>query len=136
MTDKIVKSESEWRRELSPEEYRIAREKGTEPAFSHKGFPKAPGVFRCVACGEALFESDSKYESGCGWPSFTEPREDSAVEEHEDLSFGMRRTEVTCSRCDAHLGHVFPDGPTDRGGMRYCINGTVLRFEPKDDAVE
>ena len=136
MTDKIMKSEEEWRRELTPEQYHIAREKGTERPFSHPGFEKKPGVFHCVACGQALFESDSKYESGCGWPAFTEPKDDEALVEHDDRSFGMRRTEVTCSRCDAHLGHVFPDGPQERGGLRYCINGTVLRFEPKDFAVE
>lgn len=136
MTDKIVKTDEEWRRELTPEQYYIARAKGTERAFSHKGFPNKPGVFRCVACGQALFESDSKYDSRCGWPSFTEPLESEAVEEHDDASYGMRRTEVVCSRCDAHLGHVFPDGPADRGGLRYCINGTVLRFEPKKDAIE
>ena len=136
MSDKIMKSEEEWRRALSPEEFHIAREKGTERAFSHPGFPKKDGVFRCVACGQALFESDDKFESGCGWPSFSAPLEEEVVEEHDDRSFGLRRTEVTCSRCDAHLGHVFPDGPRERGGLRYCINGTVLRFEPKEDAVD
>ncbi|MEL6979572.1 MAG: peptide-methionine (R)-S-oxide reductase MsrB [Pseudomonadota bacterium] len=136
MSDKIVKSDAQWRRELTPEQYRIAREKGTERPFSHAGFPKKPGVFHCVACGQALFESDAKFESYCGWPSFTEPQEGGALEEHRDVSHGMVRTEVTCSRCDAHLGHVFPDGPTDRGGLRYCINGAVLQFVPKEDAVE
>lgn len=136
MSEKIVKSDEQWRRELTPEQYRIAREKGTERPFSHPGFPKKPGVFHCVACGQALFESDSKYESHCGWPSFTAPQSDGALEEHDDRSHGMVRTEVTCSRCGAHLGHVFPDGPADRGGLRYCINGLVLRFEPEDDAVE
>lgn len=136
MSDKIIKSEEQWRRELTPEQYHIAREKGTERAFSHPGFPKSPGRFHCVACGQALFESDAKYESGCGWPSFTEPLVDDVVDEHDDRSFGMRRTEVTCSRCDAHLGHVFPDGPSARGGLRYCINGLVLRFEPETEAVE
>ena len=136
MADKIVKSDAEWRLELSREEYHIAREKGTERPFSHPGFPKQPGVFYCVACGHPLFESDSKYESGCGWPAFTEPLDEDALEEHADRSFGMERTEVVCGQCDAHLGHVFPDGPADRGGLRYCINGTVLRFQPKDGAVE
>lgn len=135
MTDKLVKSDAEWREVLSPEEYRIARQKGTERPFSHPGFPKGPGVFCCVACGAPLFESEDKFESGCGWPAFSKPAEDAALEEHEDLSFMMRRTEVTCSRCDAHLGHVFPDGPAERGGLRYCINGTVLRFEPAEGAV-
>lgn len=135
MSDKIVKSEAEWRQSLTPEQYRIAREKGTERAFSHPGFPKQPGLFRCAACGAPLFEQDDKFESGCGWPSFTKPLEEAAVEEHEDRSFMMVRTEVTCSRCDAHLGHVFEDGPADRGGLRYCINGAVLKFEPADGAV-
>lgn len=135
MPDKIVKSEAEWREILTPEQYHIAREKGTERPFSHPGFPKAPGLFRCAACDAPLFESAEKFESGCGWPAFSKPKDAGALEEHEDLSFMMRRTEVTCGRCGAHLGHVFEDGPQERGGLRYCINGTVLRFEPKEGAV-
>ncbi len=130
MSEKILRSDDEWRALLTPEQYEIARNKGTERAFSHPGFEKGEGVFRCVGCGAPLFESGAKFESGCGWPSFDKPMSGSAIDEHDDRSFMMRRTEVVCSRCDSHLGHVFPDGPTETG-LRYCINGAVLDFEPK-----
>lgn len=127
---KIKKTDEEWRAQLTPEEFRIARQAGTERPFSQAPFPKGPAVFRCVCCGAELFESDAKYESGCGWPSFTAPSEAAAVEERMDVSHGMRRVEVLCAQCDAHLGHVFPDGPGP-DGLRYCINAAVLKHEPK-----
>lgn len=132
MADKITRTDAEWRTLLSPQQYDIARKKGTERAFSHPGFEKGEGVFRCVGCGAPLFESGSKFESGCGWPSFDRPLAAETIEEHDDRSFMMRRTEVVCARCDSHLGHVFPDGPTETG-LRYCINGAVLEFEKQDD---
>ena len=131
MAEKISKAESEWRRELTPEQYHILREKGTERAFTGEyALTKAGGVYRCAACGQELFASDSKFESGCGWPSFFQPIGQDRVEDHEDLSHGMRRIEVTCSRCDSHLGHVFPDGPRPTG-LRYCINSVSLKLQPK-----
>lgn len=132
MSQKIIRSEAEWRALLTPHQYDIARKKGTERAFSHPGFEKGDGVFRCVGCGAPLFESEAKFESGCGWPSFDRPISEVALEEHDDRSFMMRRTEVVCARCDSHLGHVFPDGPTATG-LRYCINGAVLDFEKEGD---
>ncbi|MFV0473846.1 MAG: peptide-methionine (R)-S-oxide reductase MsrB [Pikeienuella sp.] len=127
---KIVKSDAEWRAALDPETYRVTRRAGTEPPGSHPGFPKAAGTFRCACCDAPLFDAGTKYESGCGWPSFYAPIEESAVEEKEDLSHMMRRTEVLCTRCDAHLGHVFPDGPRPTG-LRYCMNGVAMKFEPE-----
>ena len=132
MNRKIRKSEAEWKAVLSPEQYRILREKGTERAFSgalydHKG----DGTYVCAACGQPLFDSGAKYDSGCGWPSFYQPEDAGAVETQEDLSGGRVRTEVLCSRCDSHLGHVFEDGPNPTG-LRYCINSAALDFE--DDA--
>ena len=130
MSEKVEKSEAEWQAELTPEQYYVTRRHGTERAFSHPyDREKRPGMYRCVCCGAALFRSEAKFDSGTGWPSFTAPVSDAAVAEHVDRSWFMRRTETRCARCDAHLGHVFPDGPAPTG-LRYCMNGTSLRFEP------
>jgi len=129
--EKIKKSDAEWREELSPEEYQILREKGTEQAFTGEYYKtKTPGTYLCRACGNELFSSDTKYESGSGWPSFYEPLKPDAVEEHADDSYGMRRVEITCGRCGSHLGHVFPDGPQPTG-QRYCMNSASLKLDPK-----
>ena len=126
---KIQKTEEEWRKELTPEQYAILRKKGTEPAFSGALYRNhADGMYHCAACGAELFKSDTKFESGSGWPSFFLPADQSAIETHEDMSYGMRRVEVTCARCGGHLGHVFPDGPKPTG-LRYCINSASLKFE-------
>src|SRR4051812_32556709 len=131
MTDKIRKSEEQWRKELSPEQYHVTREKGTERAFTGAYWDNhKDGLYRCIGCGTPLFKSDTKFDSGTGWPSFTEPMLKDAVELHEDGTFGMRRVEVTCKKCGAHLGHVFPDGPGPTG-QRYCINSCSLNFEEK-----
>ncbi|WP_209425664.1 peptide-methionine (R)-S-oxide reductase MsrB [Pararhodobacter sp. SW119] len=132
MSEKITKSETEWREQLSDLAYKVTRKHGTERAFTHDDFPKAPGVFRCTCCGAELFDQARKFESGSGWPSFWAPIEDAPIATTEDRSFFMRRTEVHCDRCDAHLGHVFPDGPQPTG-LRYCINGVALDFEPKSE---
>lgn len=131
MVEKIKKTEEEWRRELTPEQYHILREKGTERAFTGEyAHTKTGGVYKCGACGLELFSSDTKYDSGSGWPSFFDPMSSDRVETHEDNTFGMRRVEVTCARCGSHLGHVFPDGPRPTG-LRYCINSASLKLEPK-----
>lgn len=129
MADKIVKSDAEWRAQLSDLAYKVTRKHGTERAFTHDDFPKEPGRFDCTCCGQPLFDQASKFDSGTGWPSFWAPIDAQAVEEKDDSSFFMRRTEVLCSRCDAHLGHVFPDGPQPTG-LRYCMNGVALEFRP------
>ena len=130
--EKVKKSEQEWRQELTPEQYEVVRNKGTEAPFtSELNDVKEPGQFVCVACGQPLFSSDNKFDSGTGWPSFDRPMDDESVETEADNSLLMRRTEVLCSRCDAHLGHVFDDGPADTTGQRYCINGCALEFKPE-----
>ena len=126
---KIVRSEAEWRTQLTYEQYHVLREKGTERPFTGVLTEnRETGNYHCAGCGTLLFQSDAKFDSHCGWPSFMLPANSNAVEEHEDLSFGMRRVEVTCARCGGHLGHVFPDGPRPTG-LRYCINSASLNFE-------
>jgi peptide-methionine (R)-S-oxide reductase len=130
--EKLDLPESEWKKRLSPEQYHVLREAGTERAFTGiYNDTKAPGVYRCAGCGAELFTSDAKFDSGSGWPSFVEPASTNAVVEHSDVSHGMRRTEVRCAKCDGHLGHVFPDGPSDSTGLRYCMNSASLDFKPK-----
>ena len=129
---KIVKTDAEWRAHLSPEEYRVLREKGTErPSTGEYDHHFEPGDYVCKGCGEVLFTSDAKFDSGCGWPAFYEAADKSKVVEHDDVTFGMRRVEVTCANCGGHLGHVFPDAPQTPTGLRYCINSASLGFKPR-----
>src|SRR3954471_11467101 len=128
----IPQSEEEWQKNLSPEQYAVLRQKGTEAPFTGKYVhEKKDGMYRCAACGAELFDSSTKFDSGSGWPSFTEPAVAAAVETRTDASYGMVRTEVVCRRCGGHLGHVFDDGPRDAGGLRYCINGCALALEKR-----
>lgn len=127
---RIVKTDAEWRAQLGELAFHVTRQHATERPFSHDGTPDGAGTYRCTCCGAPLFSSAARYDAGCGWPSFTAPVAAPAIDEHLDLALGMRRTEVRCSECDAHLGHVFPDGPRATGGLRYCINGVALDFAP------
>lgn len=137
MSDKVVKTDEEWRKQLTPEQYEVARKKGTERAFTGKYYKMdEQGVYHCVACDNLLFTSETKFDSGCGWPSYFKPVSEHAVKHVEDNSHGMRRTEVVCAKCGAHLGHVFPDAPQTPTGQRYCINSVILKFEKKGDAKE
>jgi peptide-methionine (R)-S-oxide reductase len=129
-TNRVSKTDEEWRQQLTPEQYYVTRQHGTERAFSNPlNGEKREGMFNCICCGAPLFSSDTKFDSGTGWPSFWAPIEKGAVSEHDDRSWLMRRTEVRCATCDGHLGHVFPDGPKPTGA-RYCMNGTALKFDP------
>lgn len=132
-TKKVTKTEEDWKRELTPEEYHVLREKGTERAFKGAYYnTKERGMYLCAACGQELFSSDTKFDSGTGWPSFYKPASDLSVESHDDVSYGMHRTEVMCSRCGSHLGHVFDDGPNPTG-KRFCINSVSLKLKKENE---
>lgn len=134
MADKINKTDQEWREELTPEQYRILRHKGTERAFTGKYVDtKSDGTYVCAGCGQPLFASNTKYNSGSGWPSFWDVIDEGNVETHRDLSYGMVRTEITCSRCGSHLGHLFEDGPRETTGLRYCVNSASLELKPDEE---
>ncbi|RED54216.1 peptide-methionine (R)-S-oxide reductase MsrB [Aestuariispira insulae] len=129
MSDKVTKTDAQWREQMTADEYHVCREKGTERAFTGAYWDHwEPGQYHCTGCGEPLFDAETKFDAGCGWPSFNAPLKDGVVDEHEDLSFGMRRVEVTCHKCGCHLGHVFPDGPAPTG-QRYCINSLSIKHD-------
>jgi len=133
MNKKVEKSDDQWKSELTPDQYQVCRNKGTERPFTGEYYKtKAPGIYKCVACGNELFDSDTKFDSGTGWPSFYQPVSGESVETEDDNSHGMRRTEVMCNACGAHLGHLFPDGPRPTG-LRYCINSVALKLEDKKE---